>query len=70
MHASMNLEINGLMRSVPRMENVRQLLAYLEIRQERVAVELNQHIIKRKDWETTPLRDLDRVEIVQFVGGG
>jgi len=64
------LEINGELRPVPSVQNVRQLLAQLGIVPERVAVELNRRIVRRKDWSTTPVSDRDRIEIVQFVGGG
>ncbi len=66
----MTLEINGENRSVPPVSNLLELLAYLEIGQDRVAVEINRQIIRRRDWENTPLREMDRIEIVQFVGGG
>jgi sulfur carrier protein len=66
----MTLEINGEVRVIPPVSNLLELLAYLETGQDRIAVEINQQIIRRKDWETTPVQELDRVEIVQFVGGG
>ncbi len=67
---SMRLEINGEMRSVPSPTNIRELLQFLGIGQERIAIELNRRIVRRKDWEMTPLSETDKVEIVQFVGGG
>ncbi len=66
----MTLEINGENRSVPPVSSLAELLAYLEIEQSRAAVEVNRRIVRRKDWGTTPIREMDRVEIVQFVGGG
>jgi thiamine biosynthesis protein ThiS len=66
----MTLHINGEIRSVPAVSNLLELIAHLGIGQDRVAIELNRQIIRRKDWETTPLRDMDKIEIVQFVGGG
>jgi len=42
----------------------------LGIGESRVAVELNGKIIRRAEWEQMRLSDMDRVEIVQFVGGG
>jgi sulfur carrier protein len=66
----MTLHINGESRSVPAVSNLLELIAHLGIGQDRVAIELNRQIIRRKDWETTPLRDMDKIEIVQFVGGG
>ncbi len=66
----MTLEINGESRSIPPVSNLRELLAYLDIDPARIAVELNRRIVRRKDWETTAIGEKDRVEIVQFVGGG
>ena len=68
--ATMKLEINGEVREVPASANVRELLDNLGIKPDRIAVELNRAIVKRRDWDGTALKDLDKVEIVQFVGGG
>ncbi len=35
-----------------------------------VAVELNNRIVRRKDYETTKLSESDRVELLYFMGGG
>jgi len=67
---SMKLEINGEAREVPLVSSVRELLQFLGIAEDRVAVEVNRKIIRRAEWERTPVSSLDRVEIVQFVGGG
>ncbi len=70
METALTLEINGERRSVPQLPSVRALLAHLRLKEERIAVELNSRILRREEWERTPLRDRDRIEIVQFVGGG
>jgi thiamine biosynthesis protein ThiS len=67
---TMTLEINGETRTIPPVSNVVQLLDVLGISRNRVAVEINRKIIRRGEWEHTPISNLDRVEIVQFVGGG
>jgi sulfur carrier protein len=64
------LEINGEERRVPPPGNVRSLLDYLGLEQNRIAVEVNRRIVHRDAWERTPIADRDHVEIVQFVGGG
>jgi thiamine biosynthesis protein ThiS len=68
--ASLTLEINGELRTVNSASNILELLGVLGIGVERVAVELNRTIVRRKDWGSTPLAENDRVEIVRFVGGG
>jgi thiamine biosynthesis protein ThiS len=67
---TITLEINGETRTMAAVSTVRELLEQLGIPQTRVAVEVNRKIIRRGDWEDTPISNLDRVEIVQFVGGG
>jgi thiamine biosynthesis protein ThiS len=66
----MNVVINGEPRSISENTNLAQLLQILELASARVAVELNQDVIRRAHWENTVLRENDRVEIVHFVGGG
>jgi sulfur carrier protein len=46
------------------------LIESLNMKSDRVAVELNREIVPRDRWPDTPLKDGDRLEIVHFVGGG
>ena len=46
------------------------MLHELDIRVDRVAVELNLEILDRSDFDTRGLREGDRVEILSFIGGG
>ena len=46
------------------------LLAALELKADRVAVELNGAICSRAGWDQTKVSSGDRLEIVHFVGGG
>ena len=66
----MTLEINGEIRTLPPVDNLRELLVQLGIGEDRIAVEVNRRIIRRRDWEAFRLSERDRIEIVQFVGGG
>jgi thiamine biosynthesis protein ThiS len=67
---NITLIINGEPRSITAVSNVLELIQHLGIVESQIAVELNTKIIPRGDWEKTPVGNLDRVEIVQFVGGG
>ena len=49
---------------------VDRLLATLEIDERRVAVEHNLQILKRAAYGSTVVRDGDRIEVVNAVGGG
>jgi thiamine biosynthesis protein ThiS len=46
------------------------LIESLNMKPDRVAVELNREIVPRNLWPQTPLKEGDRLEIVHFVGGG
>jgi len=68
----MNLIINGQPRTfdLPAGPTVRDLLAALGLKQDRVAVEHNGAIVSRPAWAITAVSDGDKFEIVHFVGGG
>lgn len=66
----MQIEVNGQSREFGSPMTVEDLLRSLELRGDRVAIELNHRIVRRERWQETPLQDKDRVEIVHFVGGG
>lgn len=66
----MQVEINGERRVVEGQVTLRELIEHLKLAPERLAIELNQRVVRRADWPRTPLNEGDRIEIVHFVGGG
>ena len=66
----MKIQLNGESRGIGVGQTVAGLLRELDIRTDRVAVELNLEILDRNDFETRGLRDGDRVEILSFIVGG
>lgn len=66
----MQLTINGEQRTFPDDLTVAALVDHLAMKADRVAIELNYDIAPRASWLTIQLRDGDKLEIVQFVGGG
>jgi thiamine biosynthesis protein ThiS len=66
----MRLHINGEDKEFTQLSTLAELVDKLGAKADRVAVELNRNIVPRRDWESTPLKDGDRLEIVHFVGGG
>lgn len=46
------------------------LLEFLGYSEKRVAVELNENIVPKAEYENTSVSDGDKLEIVRFVGGG
>ena len=66
----MKLIINGEERSLDNVSSLASLLKELGLKADRVAVELNREIVARGSWDSTSITEGDRLEIVQFVGGG
>ena len=66
----MRVTVNGEVREAPDQATLAGFLASLGIELARVAVERNREIAPKSLWETIRLADGDRLEIVQFVGGG
>jgi thiamine biosynthesis protein ThiS len=64
------IHVNGEIKEVPAMVSISQLISHLNLAPERLAIELNREVVRRTTWETTLLKDGDRIEIVHFVGGG
>jgi sulfur carrier protein len=62
--------VNGESREVPFNRSVAALLEWLGVASERVAVELNKAIVRKRDWERTVVTAGSQVEVVEFVGGG
>ena len=66
----MQIQLNGEPRDVADNISIPELLVSLNLKAETVAVELNQSVIRRAQWENTMLKAGDKIEIVHFVGGG
>ena len=64
------LLLNGERREVANELSLAQLVETLKLPAERIAIELNQSVVRRSEWSTSMLKESDRVEIVHFVGGG
>jgi thiamine biosynthesis protein ThiS len=66
----MTITLNGERYELTQPMTVDALLASLEIDPRRVAVEHNLSIVKRHRFPEVVVGEGDRVEIVNFVGGG
>jgi thiamine biosynthesis protein ThiS len=67
---ALTITLNGERFELEQAMSVTSLLAQLEIDPRRVAVEHNLTILKRQTFEHVMVGEGDRVEIVNFVGGG
>ena len=67
---SIEVYVNGEPRQVAHGQSVAALLDQLRVPAERVAIELNKTIVRKRDWTSTLVGAGAQVEIVEFVGGG
>ncbi|GAB5503284.1 MAG: hypothetical protein Pyrs2KO_19390 [Pyruvatibacter sp.] len=65
-----SVTVNGEVRDVAPGTNVQGLLVLLGLEPTKIAVERNLEIVPKSQYEVTILSGGDRIEIVQFVGGG
>lgn len=70
MGEDISIQVNGQPKTWSSDRTVADLLRDLDIRDDRVAVELNLEILDRVEFGTRSLHAGDRVEILSFIGGG
>ncbi|MEP6847899.1 MAG: sulfur carrier protein ThiS [Acidobacteriota bacterium] len=66
----MRVFVNGETKEFAEALKLDDLLRRLDMPPQRIAVELNRSVVRRKDWTETDIRENDKIEIVHFVGGG
>jgi len=67
------IQLNGQPRTLETIGDPSTLdvvITVLELKPDRIAVELNGEIVRRIAWPETAVRANDRLEVVHFVGGG
>ncbi|MGE0409111.1 MAG: sulfur carrier protein ThiS [Amphiplicatus sp.] len=69
-YGAMRLTINGEKREFAAPMSVAGLLCALALEPRKIAVERNLEIVPKSAYAATALGEGDRIEIVQFVGGG
>jgi thiamine biosynthesis protein ThiS len=70
---SFTLIINGQNRNFVNLTppvSLAQAIDGMDLKGDRIAVELNGEIVQRTRWSETPINSGDRLEVVHFVGGG
>ncbi len=64
------ITVNGKIRLIKEKTNLFHLINKLKIPIKKVAIELNQEIMKKKNLNKITLKKNDKLEIVHFIGGG
>jgi thiamine biosynthesis protein ThiS len=66
----MQVTINGETKEITDELNLDELLKHFSLPAERVAIELNKEVVRKKDWEIVKIAEGDKLEVIHFVGGG
>jgi sulfur carrier protein len=66
----MHITVNGEIKQLEKPISLDRLLELFSLPSQRIAVELNRQVVRKKDWGDTIINDSDRIEVVHFVGGG
>lgn len=67
---TIEIEVNGERQRVPESATLAEILMFLGVPHDRVAVELNRNIIRKTEWESCRVEAGAELEVVHFVGGG
>ena len=66
----MKIIVNGEEISLPEDSNIQDLITLLGYSNKRIAIEINEVIIPKSKYQSHPLKNHDRVEVINAVGGG
>ena len=64
------IQLNGDLYEINDGTNLNELLNKLEIQKNKVAIEVNGEIVEKNKYPNLILNKGDKVEIVNFIGGG
>ena len=64
------IKVNGKFANIDKNQALSKFLKKLKIPLKKVAIELNQEIIDKKNIGKIKIQQNDRIEIVHFIGGG
>tara|TARA_Y100000590_G_C15331944_1_gene868042 strand:- start:141 stop:344 length:204 start_codon:yes stop_codon:yes gene_type:complete len=64
------IQLNGKKIKIYRDLNVKDLVKKYKLNEKKIAIELNGTILPKSRYDKKKLKDNDKIEIVQFIGGG
>jgi sulfur carrier protein len=66
----MNLVVNGEEKKFKENSTLQAIITELQIEQKVMAAAVNMEIVKKDEWNNFIVKENDKLELLQFVGGG
>ena len=66
----MNLIVNGEKKEFEENSTLQTVITSLKIEDKVMAAAVNMEIVKKDEWNTYVVKEDDKLELLQFVGGG
>jgi len=66
----MNIIINGTIKKFDKKMTINEVLDKLSLTKKVMAAAVNMEIVKQNEWQSFYLNDNDKLELLDFVGGG
>lgn len=66
----MQIVVNGEKKNVEQHITISELIEMLGIKVKVMAAAVNMEIVKKEEWDSYMLKEDDKIELLQFVGGG
>lgn len=66
----MNIIVNGENKSFDTNSTLEQIIKELQIENKVMAAAVNMEVVKKENWNSFIPKENDKIELLQFVGGG
>ena len=64
------IQLNGKMLKIKENLSIKDLLKKYKLDERKIAIELNGIILPKQNYKKKKIKNRDKIEIVQFIGGG
>ena len=64
------IQLNGKKVKIQRNLSIKDLIKKYELKENKIAIELNGTILPKDHYKNKKVKNNDKIEIVQFIGGG
>ena len=64
------IQLNGKKLKIQTNLSIKDLINKYKLKENRIAIELNGSILHKQEYKKRKIKNDDKIEIVQFIGGG